>query len=208
MMNKTPYNLGETLLVARRKFAASCAQSMAENSACLFAPEKGEFVIPFYNQNYLASYPEGLVTSQSTKEEVPMTTAILLLHYLTWATRLPLTGSWVSFKELPGGAVYIDPFNKRAVLPFVKKFGGRPHDFARAAELLGGEKTGHGHLSYRLPVLPRVPLLYILWEGDEEFSPSATILFDRRANEYLHTEDYAILAGLTVGALVSNMQKI
>jgi len=205
-MNKTPYNLGETLQVARQNFAAAAAQSMAQNSACLFTPEQSRFVIPFLGQNYFVSYPEGLVTRQATGEEAPLATAILLLHYLARASGVPLASSWISYKELQGGAVYIDPFTKRAVLPFVKNFGGRPQEFARAAGLLGGQKTEHGHLSYRIPALPSVPLLYILWEGDEEFPPSATILFDRQANEYLHTEDYAILAGMTVGALVNALK--
>jgi hypothetical protein len=202
MMNKTPYNLGETLSVARRKFSAAAAGSVAENSACLFEQEKSRFIVPLLGQNYLVSYPEGLVTRLGTGEEAPLATAILLLHYLSWSTGTPLSGSWISYKELQGGAVYIDPFSNRAVLPFVKIFGGRPQEFARAAQLLGGEKTSHGHLSYRIPALPRVPLLYILWEGDDEFPPSGTILFDRHANEYLHTEDYAVLAGMTAGALV------
>jgi len=205
-MNKTPYNLGETLELARQRFSAGCAQSMAVNSACLFMPEDSQFVVPLFTQNYFVSYPDGLVTRQDTNEEASMTTAILLMHYLTRATGVSLTGGWISYKELPGGAIYIDPFNKRAVLPFIKYFGDCPQDFARAAELLGGERAGYGHLAYRLPVLPRVPLLYILWEGDEEFSPSATILFDSRADEYLHPEDYAILAGMTSGALVKTLR--
>jgi hypothetical protein len=206
-MNKTPYNLGETLLVARKNFAAAAAPSMAENSACRFIQDKSLFTVPFLGQHYLVSYPEGQVVRQTTGEEVPLTTAILLLHYLAWATGAPLSGSWISYKELHGGAVYIDPFSKRAVLPFVKIFGGRPQEFARAAGMLGGEKADHGHLSYRIPALPRVPLLYILWKGDEEFPPSGTILFDRQANAYLHTEDYAVLAGLTVGALVNILKQ-
>ena len=202
-MNKTPYNLGETLQVARRNFSAARAESMADNSGCLLDRENSRFTVPFLGQTYLLTYPDGLVTRQDTGEEVPLTTAILLLHYLSWSTGAALADSWISFKQLQSGSIYIDPFNKRAVLPFVKSFGARPHEFARAAELLGGQKADHGHMSYRLPALPRVPLLYILWKGDEEFPPSGTILFDRHANAYLHTEDYAILSGMTVGALAN-----
>jgi len=202
-MNKTPYNLGETLQVARHNFSAAQAPLMADNSGCLFERESSRFTVPFLGQTYLLTYPDGLVTRLDSGEEAPLTTAIILLHYLSWSTGAALTGSWISYKELQGGSVYIDPFNKRAVLPFVKRFGDRPHEFTRAAELLGGQKADHGHFSYRLPALPHVPLLYILWKGDDEFPPSGTILFDRHANAYLHTEDYAILAGMTVGAMTN-----
>jgi len=41
--------------------------------------------------------------------------------------------------------------------------------------------------------LPRLPLLLRLAEGDGEIPPRATILFDETANDYLVTEDLAVL---------------
>ncbi|MGB4242908.1 MAG: DUF3786 domain-containing protein, partial [Dethiobacteria bacterium] len=44
--------------------------------------------------------------------------------------------------------------------------------------------------------LPRLPLLVRLDSGDGEAPSRATILFDAGANEYLPTEDLAVLAEL------------
>ncbi|MBS3886726.1 MAG: DUF3786 domain-containing protein [Dethiobacter sp.] len=205
-MNKNPYNLDETISVARSAFAQKPALEMAANSGCLYDLHKQRFTVPFLGQKYAVSYPDGLVSVNCGQAEAPLITAILLLHYLSHSTGAALSRNWISYKDLPGGSLYLEPFKNRAVIPFVKKFGGRPADFALAAEKLGGEQAKHGDIAYIIPALPRVPLLYILWQGDEEFPPNATILFDDCANSYLHTEDYAILAGMTVGAMLTALK--
>ena len=35
------------------------------------------------------------------------------------------------------------------------------------------------------PVLPRIPVQLILWQGDEELPPESTILFDATISDYL-----------------------
>ncbi len=202
-MNKNPYNLDKTISVARSVFAKKPALEMATNSGCLYDLNKQRFTVSCLGQKYGVSYPKGHVTANCGQSEAPLITSILLLHYLSHSTGTTLSQNWISYKDLPGGSLYLEPFKKRAVIPFVKKFGGSPDDFVLAAEKLGGEKAKHGDISYIIPALPRVPLLYILWQGNEEFPPNATVLFDDCAHSYLHTEDYAILAGMTVGALLA-----
>jgi hypothetical protein len=34
-------------------------------------------------------------------------------------------------------------------------------------------------------VFPKIPLYYLLWQGDEEFEPRLSILFDRSIEEHL-----------------------
>jgi len=48
-----------------------------------------------------------------------------------------------------------------------------------------------------------VPLRLILWQGDNEFPPDASILFDETAGDYLSPEDAAWLAGMVVYRLAA-----
>jgi len=77
-------------------------------------------------------------------------------------------------------------------------FGQFPEKLKIAAELLGGRISSLGDICVTIPVFPSIPLTFVLWLGDEEFPPSGNILFDASAPFYLPTEDYAVLAGLTV----------
>lgn len=201
-LNKSFYNLDETLNVARKEFAQKAALEIAANSGCIYEETTG-FTVPFLGKSYLVTYPAGQVTLNDTA--APIVTAILLLHYLAQASGIGLSSNWVSFKELQGGSIYIEPFQHRAIIPFVKTFGARPEDFANAAEKLGGTKANHGDVSFIIPVLPRVPVLYILWQGDDEFPSNGTILFDNFANAYLPTEDFAFIGGMVVGAMAKSL---
>lgn len=202
-LNKSFYNLDETLNVARKELAKKSALEIAANSGCVYDLEASRFTVPFLGQNYQVTYPAGEVTLDQTA--APIITAILLLHYLAQATGIGLSSNWVSFKELQGGNIYIEPFQHRAIMPFVKTFGSRLEDFATAAEKLGGTRADHGDVSSIIPVLPRVPILYILWQGDDEFPPNGTILFDNYANAYLPTEDFAFICGMVVSAMAKSL---
>lgn len=199
-MNKVPYNLDVTLETARRQFASTDPEDMSQKNGVPYDPDKKCFALPFINEKYQVTYPTGEVRGPEG-EGVNIVFHILYLHYLTNASGLPLKEQWISFKELPGGQIYITPFQNRAIKPFTKIFGREMEGLARAAEALGGEKATYGDLSYRLPVFPRVPFMFVLWQGDDEFPPSGTILFDATAGSYLPTEDYAMLSGLLVSKL-------
>ncbi|MBW1838075.1 MAG: DUF3786 domain-containing protein, partial [Deltaproteobacteria bacterium] len=42
--------------------------------------------------------------------------------------------------------------------------------------------------AYKLSPLPKIPLYYLLWEGDEEFQPHLSILFDRSIESHLSAD--------------------
>jgi hypothetical protein len=41
--------------------------------------------------------------------------------------------------------------------------------------------------------LPRVRLTWVLWRGDDDFPADSTVLFDSKIDDYLPTEDIAVL---------------
>ena len=131
----------------------------------------------------------------------------LFLHYLLTADGRPLTGEWVSFRELPDGLFYQQAFRQRSLLPLEGKFGHNRPAFERAATALGGEKLDLADSSFRFSALPRVPLAALLWMGDEEFPPSVQILFDASAGGYLPTEDLAMVGGMLSGSLLRYKEK-
>ncbi|HHX75211.1 MAG TPA: DUF3786 domain-containing protein [Firmicutes bacterium] len=196
-MERSPYNLAYTLQLAQQTFALKQPPVMAEHSGCLYDPRLQRFTVPYLGRTYTVSYPGGMVAAEN-QQEADLITSVLLLHYLSGPGGVELSDSWISFQELQSGAIYTGPFRKRAVIPLLKGFGTRPQALAAAAERLGGKPAAFGDMSYIIPVLPRVPLLLILWYGDDEFPPNGNILFNRDVNTYLSTEDCAQLAGQTV----------
>ncbi len=198
-------NLEETLRQAVKRFSALDAGEIAVKAGVSYNEEDKTFIVPFINQNYIVEHPSGQVLTE-VGEEASLYLAIIILHYLVTAGGEPLTGQWIAYRHLPGGDIYNEPFQNRAVKPFLKTFGERPEDFQNAAEALGGKRLETSGISMMVQVLPRVPICFTLWPGDEEMPASANILFDQAAPSYLPTEDYAHLPAIVNGAMKGQLK--
>ncbi len=146
-------------------------------------------------QDYLVSYPEGAITTASG-EPVDEHLAILLLLYLTEAQGRPVEGRWIAFEQISGGAGYIASFRGRVVAPLLRTFGQRPEALLEAAAALDGSALDLGDAAVALAALPRVPIAFVLWCGDDEFTPSASVVFDASVAGYLDAEAVTVLAEL------------
>ena len=108
-----------------------------------------------------------------------------VLHYLLEAGPHPPSGRWISEKELPGGSFFFRGLHELPTRGLLDRFGAAPREFRAAAERLGGEKAEGGDIAFRFQVLPRVPMLFIFWEGDEEFEPALHIHFDAGVGRHI-----------------------
>ena len=103
---------------------------------------------------------------------------MVVLNYLIRADAGGLTGRTVTEKELKGGQFFFVGPHELKTKIIIDRFGTDPEGFIAAGQRLGGVATGMGDASIRLMVLPRVPLGFILWRGDEEFGASVATTFD------------------------------
>lgn len=206
-MSKSYLNLDVTYQYAVDKMAGKDPVVMADNAGINFDPEAGSFTVNFLGQNYKVSYPEGQIGLVDNEGEVPVVNKILILHYLANANGTPMQDKYISFKELPDGAIYIEPFTNRAIRPMLKYFAERQEKFVELVHLIGGKKQTLGDTSVTVWPFPRVPITYVIWSGDDEFPASGNILFDASAPGYLPTEDYAMLSGMVLHHLAGLMQR-
>ena len=157
--------------------------------------------IEFLSEPYDIHFPSGDVTCFS-KKSVSLITRLLLLHHLLHADGSPLVGRWVSYKDIPGGLLYAGVFERRVTEPLAKRFGTNAASFRDAGIALGGKPEEVGDASFALRAFPRVPLKFVLWEGDDEFPPSVNVLFDASVEHYLPLEDIVVLGQLAAGRLI------
>ncbi len=178
---------------------------VAHSGATLLAPNR--IGLRCVGRNYTVAYPEGLVLD-ADDQPAEVNVAILLLLYLLESTGSPREGRWISFEQLPGGAGYLASFRGRVVAPILKVFGPEPSLLMEAGRDLDGEPLDQGDFSVCIPALPRVPVAYLMWKGDEEFAPSASVVFDASVQGYLDAEVLTALAELTTRRLVAAANRI
>jgi hypothetical protein len=166
--------------------------------------DAASFHVQFLDRSYHVHYPDfAFVDQEESSREVPIQQQILILHYLMAPDLPDLSGKWVSYREIPGASFYFSAFVKRAVEPLKKAFGRDIAGFAAAAESLNGNALASGDAGFEFRLFPKVPVQLIVWEGDEEFAPEASIVFDATIGRIFSSEDIAWLAGMVVYRLIA-----
>ncbi|WP_347490938.1 DUF3786 domain-containing protein [Desulfoscipio sp. XC116] len=191
-------NLKPAYAKAMKEFSRNTPEVMANNALVDFDQSGSFFVVPFLGGKYRVYYPGGNIECCAGDGEVKIDYKVVLLHYLTHCSPRDVENAKVSFKELPSGSIYVGPFTNRAIKPLVSIFAGNIEKMLEAAERLGGWKDSIGDVSVTVPVLPKIPITFVIWEGDDEFPPTGNVLFDTSAPSHLDTEDYALLPGLAL----------
>lgn len=144
-----------------------------------------------------------IIRNKERQAEVFLEEKIILCHYLLQAKGTSPSGQWITFRQIPDGQFYDAAFQQRTRGPFLSFFGDKPGLFRASAEKLAGVPLAAGDAGMIFPVLPKVPVQLILWQGDEELPPESTILFDTTISDYLPAEDIAVLSGMLVYRLIS-----
>jgi hypothetical protein len=117
---------------------------------------------------------------------------------------VPASGSWVAFRELPGGEAFFRGPHSLATPRLVGAFGEDPMRVFASARALGGRPgAGAAAATADLPALPRIPLRVLVWAGTEEFAAEAALLVDSRAHLHLALDVLWALSNVAVADLLA-----
>ena len=70
-----------------------------------------------------------------------------------------------------------------------------PDGFCRACEKMHGIPVMMGDMGYRIDIFPGLPMCLKFYFGDEEFSPTLTLLWDRNILHFVRYETVYYIAG-------------
>lgn len=184
------------------------AASLAKAAGAMFSPEEG-LIVPFLGTEYRVEiHPQTDIRKVNSSEEVSIPDKILIAHYLLGAAGRKSTGKLITFRQIPDGHFYFEAFQRRARDPFANFFGNNERLFVKCAEMMGAVPVEIGDFGMDFPVFPHIHVQLVLWLGDEEFPPDATILFDESIQRILPVEDIAVMSGSLVYRLIGLGRKI
>lgn len=163
--------------------------------------EGGEFRLGFMRWNLYISHPD--LNFRAPDFLNTFVVKLLALLYLANARAEPLANRWVPYRELKDGLFYVKTFAETVEDRLCRRFGEDSEALREACLELGGREVDQGDLGMVLNTFPRLPLLLILWRGDEEFPPNVRILFDSSATNYLNAFELRMLCGEVVTRLIN-----
>ncbi len=178
-------------------------KSLAADSGAKLLPDGNVLRLKVVDREYdidLSAREIGCV--DGTRADVSVHLQILILHYLAEAGKALVANRLATFRDFEGGDLYYSVFKSRAIDPIVQAFGNAPEVLQHIGKVLGAEPVKTGNVGFRVHFFPELPIVVVLWLGDEEVPPSANILFDANAGKILPTEDLAVAAEALVHSLI------
>ena len=158
---------------------------------------EGKAIIPFYGRLYSVSGQR--ICGREGKKPHLSTCVILCKYLLMCPESEPKEDNWVSFKDFKDAAPLTHAFATTVTNPVSKLFSGRLSELETAAKKLGGytpTETFSYDVSIKFDVLPKVPLLLLFNDKDEEFPAQCSVLFEKRSEKYLDMECVAMVGML------------
>jgi hypothetical protein len=196
----------ESFRLASEELRNADLYRIAERAGVTVSQQDGgpmEIRLTFMDVPFLVQVADNVdILRDGQETEVPLPEKIIISHYLLHSSGKPPTGQLITFRQIPDGHFYYDAFQRRARDPFLATFGQDPGLFLSCGALAGGTPVDAGDCAMAFQVFPRMTIQLVLWKGDEEFPPEASLLFDSVIQEDLSAEDIAVVSGMLVYRLM------
>ena len=126
---------------------------------------------------------------------------VLILHFLTESRFVPSSGKFISYREYPSGDLYFKAFEGRCLKRLAYSFGTNIRTFKEKCEAVGAKEIRGGDAAYEFEFMPGLNVQIILWGPDEEFPPSAQMLFSDNFPFSFSAEGVAGLGDILISAV-------
>jgi len=180
---------------ARKNNAAASAPGLGGSLA------DGSAQIPLFGEMCKVK-EEAVYKGDSTLDTIG---SILVLRYLLTAGDDQLRNAWVPYREFKDGAQFASYIKANIEDRLAKVFGGNQTLLRERLQALGASlyrSEAKPDVAAALHPFPKVPLLVIFWDKDEEFDASFQFLFDESAASFLDMEALAVLLEYTSQKLI------
>ena len=149
--------------------------------------------LKFLGTDYRVCRENGEIEEQKEEGYVPCLdyqVVMALYDILCYPKGRPaLSGEWRTLASLQ--VTHSSPSADKFTAPYGKLFSGKAGALADACKRLGGRRLdvpASADVSWEIPVFSFFPVAFSFLEGDEEFSPVITLLWDKNSLDFMHFE--------------------
>lgn len=163
-----------------------------------------QMMVPLFNREYRVS-ANGIMDASGKKPDY-MVCVIIAKYILLCPDQPHADAQWVSFKDFKKTSHFtnVNYFKSDVERVIGDYFSGRLEDLSKAGRALGGMDYPMAmsyDLSMQFTVLPRISLLLLFNDRDDEFASQCKVLFQKHAESYLDPESLAMSGALLAGNL-------
>ena len=164
-----------------------------------------EFYVNLLGREFAISHPDYAIRALDEGKVPPLPTQTFLLRYLLESKKSVWMGEWKTFREMPWGEMYIKPYTGRVLTRAAFTFGTRVAAFKAAAEKMGAQAVAHGDAGFEFNLVGNYKMRILVWEGDDEFPPSAQVLYSDNFAAGFAAEDRVVAGDILISTIRANM---
>ena len=156
-----------------------------------------ELIIPFFGKPHRISAAG--ITAPSGSRPSFSVCVILFKYLLLCPDHDPVENDWVSFKDFKDSAPFSGAFVNYTEAALAKYFSEHLKDLEAACRGIHGHPpvaTFSYDLCMQFKALPKISVLLLFNDADDEFAAQCRVLFERRAESYLDMECLAMVGML------------
>ncbi len=186
------------------------SQQTAQRANCQYLTDPDRYIITMLNTEYVVNLSNREISSAQTGSEptpAEFLEQLCLLAYLINVQDLPLTNKLTKFESLPGGQFFFRGVHGLPIDKLEKAFAKDPDAIFQAVERFDAKKCEYGDASIELYILPRIPLIIVIWGGCDEFPARVSLLCDSTAGPHLPLDALLTAVNLAVDAVIETCQK-
>jgi len=166
---------------------------------------EGRLQFRFLNEDICVDIPGQCFMLAGDTDSVALEDPLLELVTLVYLNQVkgifPLDRDIVGLNDLKESHFFVGPHALRTA-KVLERYGRDPEGFRRAVAALDGRLVDMADAAGRLLPFPRIPLYFLMWFEDEEFSADLKVLFDRSIEDVLPADAIWALVNRVAQALV------
>ena len=190
----------KTIKLAKEKLAGINLDSICANLD-LSNPQNGKLNFRAFGMDMSLDEHFDIIEAKSGKP-AKLGDHILILHYLLYDGLVEPTGQLITFRDMPGGQFYWNPFLSRSINPLLACIGNNVQLLRERINKFDWKPATGGDFAAAIHAIGKIDATIVYHLGDDEFGPTANIMFDSCVKKVFNTEDVAWLAGRICLALL------
>jgi len=178
---------------------------ICKRTLATLSPDTNSFRLSIMDEEYAIKFESRRmvkILKDGGEEEADWMSRLLILQHILNAKDIPFSNRLKSPCDFKGGDLFFSaPTHRVSYEPLLQKYGS-PQEFLNAGLSHGGRPISYADAAFELKLLPRVPIAYLFWSGDEEFPSRISVLLDETAEQQLPMD------ALWVGILAANRRML
>ncbi len=177
-----------TDLIDKRYFeelAEEKPQEVCKRALCDYDKSNKTYLLTVWGDNFVINPLEKSINNITNNNNSHEYLDLFIIYYLLKSKDIEIYNEWISEKDIPGGTTFFRGPHEIPTDLISTKFNENINNFHLICEQLDGLQLKKADAAYYFKIAPRIPVIVLFWDGDEDFPAEAKIMYDKSISEHL-----------------------